>query len=715
MEAPHLNACTRKTFFFSFFWFFPKNSWSKVVSWSVVCWLLCSMIVQMRFLIFDFFFFFFFSLVKDLFFSLLLFKSRVFLFIRCCWESSVEKHLCDQKKTKERERERERERLFCLLITSERDCSLVYCYQCRRRRNETLLCSVCWRLTLTTVRWTVTPSVSGRRCPPAFTTLPTTTLSGRCSTLCTSQTRSVPCEDSKYCSCSIDGSVSDRSCQSRCCETSNVRFVCFCVFCFCLFLFRIHRSQTLLRAVFVQGLDETAQRSELMVTLGSLLSYVSPVIGRWKACSPRERPLQVLDWSPNEIAGEWENTNRYLLLLLFFFKKIYIYFFFLCLIFLSCSDESVHSLFSDALLWAGRKRGQESMQACQRSDAQIQRHFSFCHFVCAVGSPFSVSHRQCHLGGEALARRGGAAAAFAEPPHGLRRASWLGQASGVFFFFFFFFLCLSHLPSIFFINRSFVFFLVWKKVDRLAWLWKSLNRKQIAARKDLNDMFDQTNRMEKAQEFYSRAIAEQNPCVPIIFWYVQKAVLLQETPLFRPDQSLNEDRIIASGNIFNDMIKAQQTPWANRLCFGCSFLSFFSLFMSYFQVQTSGCSWWGGVVLPEFGTRSAFDIRWRGSIQTVGRSQGANFFVLVALVSLLIGKTQDSPASGGLTTRSRSSSTSSASSSPTTMKELRPSGSLLPPKKGGEVSKSSSRYSSPLSSGKNSRQSSPPSSVDESL
>lgn len=38
-------------------------------------------------------------------------------------------------------------------------------------------------------------------------------------------------------------------------------------------------------------------------------------------------------------------------------------------------------------------------------------------------------------------------------------------------------------------------------------------------------------------------------------------LLLQETPLLNPDGSLNEDRVIASGNIFNYMIKCQSRPY----------------------------------------------------------------------------------------------------------------------------------------------------------
>lgn len=54
---------------------------------------------------------------------------------------------------------------------------------------------------------------------------------------------------------------------------------------------------------FVRGVDTSMQRTTVLNTITALLMDTSPVISRWRQSSPREEPLQVLDWSPSVISA----------------------------------------------------------------------------------------------------------------------------------------------------------------------------------------------------------------------------------------------------------------------------------------------------------------------------------------------------------------------------------------------------------------------------
>jgi hypothetical protein len=50
--------------------------------------------------------------------------------------------------------------------------------------------------------------------------------------------------------------------------------------------------------------------------------------------------------------------------------------------------------------------------------------------------------------------------------------------------------------------------------------------------------------------------------IPCVFWLVQKASLLQESPVFTSDQQINTQRIIAATNIFADLAQTQEIKFA---------------------------------------------------------------------------------------------------------------------------------------------------------
>jgi hypothetical protein len=102
------------------------------------------------------------------------------------------------------------------------------------------------------------------------------------------------------------------------------------------------------------------------------------------------------------------------------------------------------------------------------------------------------------------------------------------------------------------------------QVDRLTWLGKGIGRKASRFREKLNELFDQSKRMQGASDAFAAAVEAGAPCIPVIFWFVQKATLLAETPVLNSDGTLNTSRIVASGNIFNPMIAAQSVSYDFR-------------------------------------------------------------------------------------------------------------------------------------------------------
>ncbi len=90
------------------------------------------------------------------------------------------------------------------------------------------------------------------------------------------------------------------------------------------------------------------------------------------------------------------------------------------------------------------------------------------------------------------------------------------------------------------------------QLDRLNELWASLSRKQLKRKKYLEDTFSAADKM-------AGLLAEQRQClgrvpmIPCIFWLVQKATLLGETPLYADDGTINVQHFVAANNVFEDM------------------------------------------------------------------------------------------------------------------------------------------------------------------
>jgi hypothetical protein len=93
-------------------------------------------------------------------------------------------------------------------------------------------------------------------------------------------------------------------------------------------------------------------------------------------------------------------------------------------------------------------------------------------------------------------------------------------------------------------------------VSRLSFLFKSASKKHTKAKKDIDQLFSATDRMKKLKAEVADLVGKA-PLVPCVFWLVQKAALLQETPMLTADGKLNELRVLAATNIFVDLAPMQ--------------------------------------------------------------------------------------------------------------------------------------------------------------
>jgi hypothetical protein len=54
---------------------------------------------------------------------------------------------------------------------------------------------------------------------------------------------------------------------------------------------------------FLQRATECTQKAMAQATLATMRNYSSPVVGRWRLMSPRDAPLQVLEYSASDVAA----------------------------------------------------------------------------------------------------------------------------------------------------------------------------------------------------------------------------------------------------------------------------------------------------------------------------------------------------------------------------------------------------------------------------
>jgi hypothetical protein len=94
-------------------------------------------------------------------------------------------------------------------------------------------------------------------------------------------------------------------------------------------------------------------------------------------------------------------------------------------------------------------------------------------------------------------------------------------------------------------------------VSRLSFLFKGASKKHAKAKKEIDQLFSATDRMKRVKAEIAAAVGKE-PLVPCVFWLVQKAALLQETPMLTADGKLNEQRVLAASNIFVDLAPMQE-------------------------------------------------------------------------------------------------------------------------------------------------------------
>lgn len=75
------------------------------------------------------------------------------------------------------------------------------------------------------------------------------------------------------------------------------------------------------------------------------------------------------------------------------------------------------------------------------------------------------------------------------------------------------------------------------QIDRLKFLAKGISRKHSKAKKEIDDLFSATDRMRLLKAEVATLVGKA-PLIPCVFWLVQKASLLQETPLLGADQKV---------------------------------------------------------------------------------------------------------------------------------------------------------------------------------
>ncbi len=95
------------------------------------------------------------------------------------------------------------------------------------------------------------------------------------------------------------------------------------------------------------------------------------------------------------------------------------------------------------------------------------------------------------------------------------------------------------------------------QVERLKFLFKGVSKKHASIKKSIDQLFSATDRMKLLKQELASVVGKE-PLVPCVFWLVQKAALLQETPVLTGDGKLNGQRVLAASNIFVDLAPMQE-------------------------------------------------------------------------------------------------------------------------------------------------------------
>jgi len=95
------------------------------------------------------------------------------------------------------------------------------------------------------------------------------------------------------------------------------------------------------------------------------------------------------------------------------------------------------------------------------------------------------------------------------------------------------------------------------QVDRLDLIWHAMSKKHFKIKAKIDALFSAADRMAPLLAELADNVGK-HPMIPCIFWLVQKATLLKETPVLGADGRLNADRVVAATNIFRDMMIMQE-------------------------------------------------------------------------------------------------------------------------------------------------------------
>jgi hypothetical protein len=98
------------------------------------------------------------------------------------------------------------------------------------------------------------------------------------------------------------------------------------------------------------------------------------------------------------------------------------------------------------------------------------------------------------------------------------------------------------------------------QVDRLD---VGISKKHAKIKTKIDLLFDATTGMAMMKKEINENVAKLRPMIPCVFWLLQKALLLKESPLF-VDNQLNLDRINAARNVFKDMATMQSCPYPKQ-------------------------------------------------------------------------------------------------------------------------------------------------------
>jgi hypothetical protein len=98
------------------------------------------------------------------------------------------------------------------------------------------------------------------------------------------------------------------------------------------------------------------------------------------------------------------------------------------------------------------------------------------------------------------------------------------------------------------------------QVDRLD---VGISKKHAKIKAKIDLLFDATTGMAMMKKEINENVEKLRPMIPCVFWLLQKALLLKESPLY-VDNQLNLDRINAARNVFKDMATMQSCPYPKR-------------------------------------------------------------------------------------------------------------------------------------------------------